>query len=578
ILMRYTLRLLTAQQFQRAGTLICACEQIRKDNLAELGKSPITIGLWIGQAATPNNIADAFSHLDALVVGREDKNPFQVLTCPWCGTKLVVDKQRGNWGYKRGTPKQFLIHCTEKSCAFSKALPILVVDEDIYNTPPTLLFGTVDKFAMLPWKTDVSRIFAMDHGNLSLSPELIIQDELHLISGPLGSVVGLYETAIDALCSAKGVKPKIIASTATIRRAGDQIKAVYARKVSQFPSPGIDAGDSFFAREAGLDELPGRLYVGVMAAGKTMTTTQIRLMSGLLQYTHEMQYPPEIRDKYWTLVGYFNTIRELGKCATFVDDDIKEQVKRIASRRKCHPRLMYQSEELYSMKSAEEIPVILEKMAIPFPDKAVIDVLLASNMISVGVDINRLGLMVVVGQPKTTGEYIQATSRVGRKFPGLILTIFDGARARDRSHYERFTAYHNAFYRYVEPTSVTPFAGPARDRALKAVLVSLIRHWTGLSKDNAAGSFQKNMAGVDAVRDYILDRVAVVMPEELQGTKKDIDEAFDSWQAICNALPELQYAGSDKHLLYTAGRRGRYWPLLKSMRSVDVECNLSVRD
>lgn len=580
IIMRYTLRLLTSQQFQRASTLICACEKIRKENPEELGKDTISIGLWIGSDSTPNEINEALRVKDKLVAGTEDKNPFQVLNCPWCGTKLSREKigkvNKGSWGYKKGLrPKRFIIHCTELTCDFNNELPIRIVDEDIYNNPPTLLFGTVDKFALMPWKKEISNIFALDDNNENLTPELIIQDELHLISGPLGTVVGLYETALDALCSAKGVKPKIIASTATIRRAEDQVKALYNRSVSQFPPPGINAEDSFYARQDSLEEKPGRLYAGILSTGRTLTTTQIRAMAALLQYMKELDYSEEVLDKYWTLVGYFNTLKDIGKTSTLADDDIKDQVRRISRRRRVETRVYYEAEELTSRKKAEEIPKILEKLNVAYPSNA-IEILLASNMISVGVDVDRLGLMIVVNQPKTTSEYIQATSRVGRKYPGLIFTLYDGARSRDRSHYEMFTAYHQAFYRYVEPTSVTPFSGPARDRGLHAVLVTLVRHWAGLRKDNDAIRFSRD--ALEKIVEYIQSRVNDVMTEETDNTMNQLNYLIDFWLECINNGQELTYSTGEKdHLLYTAGKKNdKHWETLQSMRNVDVDCNVTV--
>lgn len=578
VIMRYTLRLLTAQQFQRAATLICACEIIRKNMPTLLGTDPITIGLWIGHSSTPNNLAEAFEKLDGLVSGMELQSPFQVLSCPWCGTKMIREENRGEWGYRRGdNPRRLVVRCTDSTCPFHTELPISVVDEDIYRNPPTLVFGTVDKFALMPWRTEVGSIFGLDRGNPS--PELIIQDELHLISGPLGTIVGLYETALEALCSAKGVTPKILASTATIRGASQQVRALFNREVRVFPPSALDAEESFYADEAPLSERHGRLYVGVMSAGRTQTTMKVRLLSAILQCVSEIQCDDTYKDPYWTLVGYFNTIRELGHCSTLVRDDIKDQVRRIAIRHGASYRVFSEAHELTgSNRHSIDIPRTLEKLQVSIPDRHVIDILLASNMISVGVDVDRLGLMVVNGQPKTTSEYIQATSRVGRKFPGLIFTLYDGARPRDRSHYERFSAYHQAFYRHVEPTSITPFSGPARDRALHAVLVTLVRHIVGLGKDGQASGFSDRLPGLQVIRDTVMKRVLDVMPEEATATAAHLERLVEAWAAFCRTDPDLTYANSQKpHLMFPAGKtKDKYWDTLQSMRNVDAPCNVRI--
>lgn len=354
VMMRYTLRLLAAQQFNRASTLICACEYIRQDSEKKkhrypaysLGKKPITIGLWIGGAHIPNkNVGSgkntAQYHIDelqnvskySLRNAKDRHNKFQVLKCPWCGTKMVKDvknnKMIGEWGYAMNG-KHFFMFCPHEDCNFTNRLPIQVIDEELYENPPTLLFGTVDKFAMMPWDARIGAFFACNSKNRS--PELIIQDELHLISGALGTMVGLYETAVDGLASMKGVKPKIIASTATIRRAKEQCSVLYNRDVVQFPAPGLDAEDSFFAREDIIDyeaDKYGRKYVGIMPSGRTKAMTEIRSIAALLQKLFTMNIPDEVKDKLWTLTVYFNSLKDLGKTSTLVDDDIKDFIIRI---------------------------------------------------------------------------------------------------------------------------------------------------------------------------------------------------------------------------------------------------------
>ncbi len=203
VLMRYTLRLLTTQQFQRAASLICALELMRRASPEELGSTPISIGLWLGGAVTPNRSAQAISAFERL--GRDGgDNPFNVLACPWCGVEMgprEYDNGVRVFGYRRvrrrGTADRIQFRCEDPGCPFSgeEGLPLEVVDDAIYEEPPTLLIGTVDKFAMMPWDPEARKIFGIDNPEAGHPPDLIIQDELHLISGPLGSMVGHYETA-----------------------------------------------------------------------------------------------------------------------------------------------------------------------------------------------------------------------------------------------------------------------------------------------------------------------------------------------------------------------------------------------
>ena len=564
VIMRYTLRLLAAQQFTRASTLICACEYIRRESIKknskykkyDLGNDEINIGLWIGGDHTPNKIEKAKecyeylnkSNIKNLKYNKEKYNKFQVLKCPWCGTKLVKDvspdnKLIGMWGYRIGRDNSFSMTCPQECCAFNYKLPIQIVDEELYKNPPSLLFATVDKFAMMPWYSEIGGFFACNSNNRA--PELIIQDELHLISGPLGSMVGLYETVLDYLCSAKGVKPKIIASTATICRAKEQCSALYNRNVFQYPPQGLDASDSFFAKDADLDEKYGRRYVGLLPAGKTKAMMESRVLAGILQIEHEVEAEDEIKDNYWTLTTYFNSLKELGKCSTIVQNDVRDNIRRLANRRLFIKgrRNILRADELTSRVSTTELNQTLEKLekvrysSDTSKDKTYpSNLLLATNMISVGIDVDRLNVMVMVGQPKLTSEYIQASSRVGRKYPGIVFTIYDSARSRDRSHYEQFKSYHNAFYKYVEPTGVTPFSEPARQRALHAVILSILRHGKKYESNDEISQFDKKnmMSELNEITSYIVtrvnsinDRLSYSVNDETSILEAEIDGIYD---------------------------------------------------
>lgn len=573
VIMRYTLRLLAAQQFTRASTLICACEYIRRDCEARrsrypsytLGKKPITIGLWIGVDHTPNNnkaAGDCLKNLQNattynLEYAKEKYNKFQVLKCPWCGTRLVKEKTdskkiRGEFGYQMRSGNRFRLFCTRQACDFSRELPVQIVDEELYRYPPTLLFGTVDKFAMLPWNGEIGNFFAVENNNRA--PELIIQDELHLISGPLGTIVGLYESAIDALCRKKESITKIVASTATIRRAVEQCAALYDRDVRQFPHPALDAEDSFFARESKIDYangIYGRKYIGLMPSGKTKAMMEIRSIAALLQKAKDMDISDDIRDKFWTVTAYYNSLKDLGKASTMVDDDVKDFMKRMCFRLKSSSdvRSIGTADELTSRLTTTELNRTLDKLEkMEYSAENIknrvfpANIVLATNMISVGIDVARLNVMLLVGQPKLTSEYIQASSRVGREYPGMAFVMYDGGKSRDRSHYEQFRPYHESFYKYVEPTGATPFSEPARKRALHAVLIAYLRlSDPSLRLDNFAANFRKDkyQNEIDEITDFIVERCKSVnhrvnpyMEDDSELVRQEIEDIFEKWQNL----------------------------------------------
>ena len=631
ILMRYSLRLLTAQQYERAAAVICACEIIREENAAVLGNEEISIGLWVGGDTTPNHQKDAVNKFNDLKAHRSNSNPFVMLKCPWCGAQMgVVDldggKRRQLPGYKildgpRKT-KKFIYKCSnrENDCYFSKrksGLPLYIIDDDIYEKKPTLILGTVDKFAMLPYRPEAQGIFGFNKDGIKItSPDLIIQDELHLISGPLGSMVGHYETMINDLCTEVShngkITPKIIASTATISRAKEQCHALYGCStdaVFQFPPAGLDAGDSFFANED--KQKNGRKYVGILAsASPSDATTAIRLYAALLYAVKTMQVDDEEqRDPYWTNVGYYNSIRELGQAQTWIKADIDQHLDVMYKRRyddkrfnqeeyRAYRRYIWRDEELTSRVPGDMVTASLANLNIKYSPELnedgkvkeyPIDICLATNMISVGLDVQRLGLMTVAGQPKTTSEYIQATSRVGRNAtdaPGEIFVLYRPGRPRDKSYYEQFKLYHSKLYCFVEPTSVTPFSSPVRDRALHAIIVGMLRLESGEQFNENPPGFPKPEL-VEHVKAVVEKRVRDIEPDEVEDTMKRLQDRLNSWEdwnparwtpqknydgTMGNAVP-LIYSSSDKPNPVW-DKRGFGTPT--SMRSVDASCEAKV--
>jgi hypothetical protein len=582
VLMRYTLRLLTLQQFERATALICAMETMRRRPTSKLGSAPISIGMWVGSSATPNVLKRAEEQLAALRrqphKSLQRENPVQLHQCTWCGTPIDASNYQVDIESAR-----MHVRCPEPDCDFhtSDGLPVHLVDEAIYAAHPTLIIATVDKFASMPWRPETGALFNRDLQGAVKPPALIVQDELHLISGPLGTLTGLYETAIDVLADG----PKVVASTATIRRASDQVRALFDREVAQFPPAGLDSRDSWFAVEAPRTDKASRRYLGLLTPSTSQATLLIRTYAALLYAAAAGEEIDEIRDAYWTLVGYFNSLRLLSAAELQVRDDVQDRLEMLATQSQGTPRKATTIIELSSRASSSDIPRYLGELDRSKPDKEVVDVLLATNMISVGVDIDRLGLMAVMGQPQTTAEYIQATSRVGRRHPGLIAVMLNSARSRDRSHYENFPAFHSALYREVESTSVTPFSARARDRGLHAVIVALTRLMIPAAAGDADAAHIKDFVEDinSMVRPRLLDRVGSVDGREREQTAEEFDSFVESWQEAAswndNLVYEAKHGHSNPALLdgfdhaeqsanFTA--RSTLW----SLRDVDAESTL----
>ena len=576
-IMRYTLRLLTIQQFQRAARTVMACEYLRRkgaageDGVPNLGEIPFSIGLWVGGGATPNT-----RRLATQARGGSGATAKQLKDCPCCGNRL-------DWNI---TLQECRPYCRSDNCALGQqepGLPIWTVDEDIYAVAPSLVIGTSDKFAQIV-RNPSTRVF-FGAGRNNHPPDLIIQDELHLISGPLGTMAALYETAIDELSSREAVRPKVIGSTATIRRAPEQIRALFNRDTCQFPPPVIDARNSGFAVYD--DDKPGRLYLGLTSAGRSPKYALQAVAATVLQAAAMRALSDSEKDPYWTLVGYFNSLRELGGSLVLMQDDVPVSMRMFAARNEEPVRPIVEPVELTSRVTSDEIPDILQDLERQAGETGCYDVLLASNMISVGIDIPRLGLMLVNGQPKTLSEYIQATSRVGRgDVAGIVLTLYYNSRARDRSRYETFSSWHGALYQAVEATSVTPFASRAQDKALHAVLVALVRHRVATMQTSPQLSEASRQAA-NSLASSIEQRAAAVDSAEQEAVREKLSGLLDEWQQSTNLQEYWDDYRNLRSLMMSAeqyaasvaggggagggagGARRALWPTPNSLRDVE---------
>lgn len=640
VLMRYTLRLLTAQQFQRASTMVCAAELLRQKDPDVWGDEPFRIGLWVGTNVSPKRVKEADAQLKAVMDSHYDHGltVLQVKRCPWCGTPITKANVKIDI-----TVGRVYVRCGDVfgDCPFAEGgevaegLPILTVDEEIYRLAPAFVIATVDKFARLAREGEAASLFGYvskrcdRHGyvhpdypgcNIKAGskhqakdghpaagarpcgrlrpPDLIIQDELHLITGALGTTVGLFEAAIDTLtswttASGKPVSPLIVASSATVRNAAGQVRCLYGRCTEIFPPQVLDAADTYFSHELPISrEHPGRRYVGVCASGVRLTAAEIRISEVLMAGAQLLlDRDGTSADPYLTLVAYFNATRELAGMARFMQDDIQTALGRgrpwsTLPKRRGTAFGSLNTAELTSRVPSSEITTTLDQMAIPFDpefdtsaaraarlleirgprtpvlpvrDQMPFDAVLATSMLQVGVDVPRLGLMLVVGQPKNTAEYIQASSRVGRSAdgPGLVVTLGNWARPRDLAHFEQFRHYHETFYAQVEALSVTPYSVTSIERGIDGVLVSTARvvsaaQAEGLSPEQGAEKVEAEDALLADLVKRLARRALVASSDEAAKRVKDrLDSRIGLWKKRRTALH-----AESKTLVYERMRKG----------------------
>ncbi|XOV89804.1 MAG: helicase-related protein [Pseudomonadota bacterium] len=585
VVMRYTLRLLTSQQYLRAAKLICALDLIRQQTL-DLGEEPISIGMWVGAPSSPNSFRAAYKQVDKISTGNQDAARGLVLdACPWCGQAF------GGIENYLATPDTFKFLCRNGSCPFGSSLsgviPCNVVDEALYQEPPTLLIATIDKFARLAWEERAEVFFG---GTQMRPPELIIQDELHLIAGALGSVAGVYEAAIYTVLQQRGCFPKYVASTATIRMAEQQVRRIYGAELALFPPPGLNCDDSYFAKTVDLSVRPGRLYVGYFAPALDQQHCMAPLSAALLA-APEAVFGPDTEERdalleaWWSQVVYHGSLKGVGNSHNAFNIDVRGIFGRFIDEADLGDnkvtRALPHLAQLTSVSSAEQNARTFTQLESVRGKEECLDAVLATNMVSVGLDVPRLALMVINGQPLTTAEYIQASSRVGRSVvPGIVCMNYYRNSARNVSHFENFRPYHESFYRFVEPTSVTPFTYQSRLRALHAALVIAIRYsCRSLLANNRAASFDPENAQVKKVIQDLKRRCSMADPGREDDISSHIDRLVDEWQAEIRSCAlqkrQLSFQANDKEknnerLLYNHTDKIKgLWPTLQSMRNVE---------
>lgn len=562
-IMRYTLRLLTLQQFQRSSMLILGLEKLRIQNIELLGDEPISIGLWVGASSLPNNrleLTEEFNKYD-----RHEENNIPLQSCGWCGSRMQVVNNENNSSE---------LYCLNQLCSFSydtyvggNPLPFRLCDEDIYDFPPSLLFATVDKYAQLANKVhdseskkDSRRLFGKGGLNY-LPPDLIIQDELHLLLGPLGSAVAQFEVAVEILGSRKdGTKPKVITSTATTRNTDLQIEALYNKKVNIFPKQGVECDDSYFSfykrkiKNGTTKFQSKRRYLGIMPTGRSQVWMQFRLLA--IMMVHRSFWELEqieknngelsedaisVMNNYHSILNYFNSTREVGNSQAQIQSYLKKEIGKIWENVISNSgllKLIYRNNDIEESELTGRLKggevkdnlAAVEKMWSPVRRYATLDeegniingnvppeVIAATNMISVGLDVGRFNQILINSMPRNTAEYIQASSRVARNQKGLVITLHHPFKTRDVSHYEQFKEFHQKLYSYVEPISITPFTNKSVERYFSLVVATIVRHYFDeFASNNSAKHIdeEKKEDILKVIQEYFDERINTV-PEYL---------------------------------------------------------------
>lgn len=596
IIMRYTLRLLTAQQFVRAATLICVLENMRSKEPHLLGAKEISIGIWVGSATTPNTQVAAVQVYNNLQKNKFSANKFLLTRCPWCGAEMGVRDGIGRknlslFGYWKRN-KKIVLACADPKCPFSwakRSLPIYVIDEDIYKKRPSWIIGTLDKFAMLAWRPEARSLFGLgENGKRICSPpSLIIQDELHLVSGPLGSMAGIYEPLLADLCTFHSddgiVAPKIVAATATIRNFKRQVELLYGRKNSFiFPPPGLEENENFFAhkkRDSNGILTRGRRYLGIMAPNTSDEEVQTRLAAILLQGAADL--PEENRDGYWTNLIFFSSLNELGNSVALLRSELPTALRSLFHRKGGNTRYLNRVLELTSRRRGDEVARAIDQLQTAYNSQRALDICLATSMVEVGIDVDRLGLMTIIGQPKTTAQYIQVSGRVGRSTgvsPGLVIVLYKPYRPRDRSYYEHFQSYHEHLYSQVEPNSLTPFSTPVLEKALHAVIIAYIRmRYFGLRPDEVSDEIYESAVNLLRERANAMDPLSLKeLARVAQKRRREWKQFAPSrWGMLDRNTPGralMRFPGifADENLSKSS------WVVPASLRSVDAECKLGM--
>lgn len=506
-LLRLPLRLLSLQQFQRVVRIVAVADQVRQRTV---GGKEFSVGYWIGQGGSPNKVEPKEG-----AEWEQDPSACQkyrkVRQCPYCDAEVSLRFDRARWT---------LVHrCSSGKCGNGGDLPLYIVDDDLYRFLPSVVVGTVDKLAAFGFQQRFSNLLGWAaarcprHGftprleclvpgcrqkvvSATIKdpvPSLHVQDELHLLKEDLGAFDGHYETAVLKVQEhvPNGRPWKIIAATATIEQYDWHVSHLYCKTARRFPCPGPSWGDTFYATTQ--DRL-SRIFIGLLPFNRSHINSMISLLwyfhSELLHLRNRLaadaaalclelgvspDTPAHVIER---------TIRDYEISLTYVltrkagDQMAESLATQIAGYLRDEGQEPLETRSLTGQSTGEDIEAILAAIdrsaQRPVGQPAEVDAVIATSMISHGVDIERFNFISFFGMPRMTAEYIQASSRVGRAFPGLVVVVFSPARERDRSHFHHFEKYHQYLERLVEPAAINRWARFAVKHTLPGIVIGYL--------------------------------------------------------------------------------------------------------
>ncbi len=564
-MVRFPLRLLAFQQLQRMARVLAQAEVIRvRERL--LGPR-FSLGYFVGDNTRPNQIGD---DRHARYRSRlPEKELRSLMRCPFCRSaiELRYDEelrlvehlctQRGSTC--PGGPDRLPIYITDAD--IYQFLPTVIVS----TVDKLALIGQNQRFANLfgrfdlvcgrhgasfrgtgdPYrKCDAAIAYAKNPTDLSThlhtcggkkvyyefqdpGPALLIQDELHLLSEEMGTFDAHYETAALEMMRSLGARPwKIVAATATIERFEQHVEHLYLKQARQFPCPGPGAYDSFYYRLN--PESIGRIFVGVLGVGRKHTPAVTRLTSLLYQelqvardraaenlaeacarYGLPQLSAPEFAElvfRYELVLTYVLTRKGSDQVAEAIRSRVCRELGELSPD---HGELVLQMfngdvDTPTMLAAMEEIELAQADTSTPAER---IRGVVATNIISHGVDINRFNIIVFAGFTRLVAEYIQASARVGRAVPGISFLVVTPQSERDRSIFQRFAKFHEYLDRMVDPSAINRWPAQALERTVAGVL-------SGYLMGVAANQMGRRIASVQDFQHLLGGRGAEPLSED----------------------------------------------------------------